>query len=354
MATTPIPARLATRLKSPFVLLLIAILAAGAVAWLAHYYLRQTEAAMKADLAARDKRGSAATVTVAVPRIDAPAGTVLDTQTFVARPVEQDLVYPDTVLVEDFAAMQGQKLARPVLRGRPLRLADVVAPEVRDVASILPVGRRALTIEIDNVNSIAHALRPNNRVDIFLLHKGAPSDTGNDADQEQATLYMQDMVVLGTGTDFHDVSRTRGLDTEEMARPGDVPGAQKEYDTVTLLVTPEQAARLMIGQKLGAFRVALRGGDDRDPVRLATLRAGAVFPSGRRRDAGVEFIVGGNGTDKLVSQLPVAPSQEALLRAAGAPSSAPAPAAATAAEPPRTVTITVPATRANRPIPALN
>ncbi|UUZ50477.1 hypothetical protein LP420_11825 [Massilia sp. B-10] len=57
---------------------------------------------------------------------------------FRPRKVEADLVYPDTVLAADFAALEGAKLARPVLRGRPLRLTDLVVPEVKDVSSILP------------------------------------------------------------------------------------------------------------------------------------------------------------------------------------------------------------------------
>ncbi|UUZ55955.1 RcpC/CpaB family pilus assembly protein [Massilia sp. H-1] len=134
---------------------------------------------MKAEIAAKGRANVVERVAVAVPTADVPVGTVVNQTNFVARKVEADLVYPDTVLAADFAALEGAKLARPVLRGRPLRLTDLVVPEVKDVSSILPAaGRRAMTIDIDNVNSIAQTLRPNNRIDLFLMTKSTGTGGG--------------------------------------------------------------------------------------------------------------------------------------------------------------------------------
>lgn len=332
MVTSP-----SAKLKSPLVLLLIAALMAGAVSWVAYYYLQQREAAMKEEIVARDKASEVVRVEVAVPVADVPIGTVLNQTNFVARPVEADLVYPDTVLAADFPGLEGLRLARPLLRGRPLRLSDLVAPEVNDVASILPAGKRALTIEIDNINSISQTLRPNHRIDLFLLSKGVKREGApeqEDGTLEQASLYMQDMLVLATGTEFHDISKgeAAAADATKMVRPGQVEGKDKSYDTVTLLVTPKEAARLMIGQKMGSYRVALRGSADRAPVALATLRAGDLLPSnGSRGNRGIEFIVGGK--DQIVSELAVPPSQQQqLIRAFQGARPPPVPGAAPVAQ----------------------
>lgn len=353
MPPPPTAARVKSGLKNPLVLVIIAAVLAGGVAWMALKYLQQREAAMKAEIAASGTTGGPRRVQVAVPMADAPAGTVLSLDTFVARPVEEDLVYPDTVLADDFASMQGMKLARPVMRGRPLRVTDLQVPEIRDVAAVLPAGRRALTIEIDDINSIAQTLRPNHRIDIYLLSK-ADGQGGAGASGEQVSLYMQDMIVLATGTEFYDVMRSDGPQVDKMVRPGDVDGRSRTYDTVTLLVTPQQAARLMVGQRLGSYRVVLRGGQDRAYIRQATLRGADVMGSRTRaRDAGIEFIVGGKG-NKLVSELPVPPSQDprvALQRMAQfaqAAEVAQASRAPNASGPGRaTVTISAPTTRAD-------
>lgn len=354
MPTSHSISRVRSGLKNPLVLVIIAAVLAGGVAWIALKYLQQREAAMKAEIAASGKTGGPRRVQVAVPMVDAPVGTVLSLDTFVARPVEEDLVYPDTVLADDFQSLQGLKLARPVLRGRPLRLTDVQTPEIRDVATVLPAGQRALTIEIDNINSIAQTLRPNHRIDIYLLSKadgkGGGADEGGEKGREQVSLYMQDMVVLATGTEFYDVTRSDGPDVDKMVRPGDVDGRERGYDTVTLLVTPQQAARLMMGQRLGSYRVVLRGGQDRAYIRQATLRGADVMGAGMRpRDAGIEFIVGGKG-DRIVSELAVPPSQvprAALQRAQAqfeqSAQGAPAPAPERAS-----VTLSAPMTRADQ------
>jgi pilus assembly protein CpaB len=307
------------KLKSPFALLLLAAVLAAGASWVAYAYLQQRETAIKAELAARGRTRTAPKVEVAVPKVNAAAGTVVNGATFVLREVEADLVYPDSVLAADVASVEGQKLARPVLRGRPLRLSDLVAPEIRDVSSILPSGQRALTIDIDNVNSIAQSLRPNNRVDIFLLNKGVAragvAEEGGEHALEQATLYMQDVVVLATGSDFHDVSKADAGGTSKMVSPGEAQGREPSFDSVTLLVSPAQAARLMLGQKLGSFRLALRGSMDHAPIAMTPLRGSDVLPAtGARRGNGIELIAGGRG-EKLVSQLAVSPLQQMMSNA---------------------------------------
>jgi len=71
------------------------------------------------------------------------------------------------------------------------------------------------------------------------------------------------------------------------------PPEERQFDSITLLVSPRQAARLMVGQRLGSFRVVLRGKLDREALTLAPLRGAHLMPAERSRDNGIEFIVGG-------------------------------------------------------------
>ena len=348
-----INSKLAARLTSPLALLLFATLIAAGVAVLAYHYLQKREATMRAELALSNRVKSTPKVNVVVPNTDVEANTVLNGTRFVSRPVDNDLVYPDTLLAKDFPSMEGLRLARPVLRGRPVRMSDLQQPEVNDVASILPLGTRAMTIDIDNLNSIAQTLRPNHRVDIFLISRApkAPTDRlqgQDDKGLEQATLFMQDMVVLATGRDFQDVSNP-ALDPTRMTRPGEVEGAREaSFDSITLLVKPQEAAKLMVGQRMGSFRVVLRGRNDRDALALRTLRARDLMPaSARGRDAGIEFIVGGRAN--IVSRLDMLPSQARALQAAAdlakTAQDAPAPQPAARTPVPAGVTEPVPSLR---------
>jgi pilus assembly protein CpaB len=334
------------KLSRPGTLLLFATALAAGVAGLAYMYLQQREETMKDEIAASTRARQAPRVAVVVPRNDVGPNTVLNNTVFVSRKIDADLVYPDTLLARDFASMEGLRLARPVLGGRPVRMSDLVQPDVNDVAAILPAGMRAVTIPIDNLNSIAQTLRPLHRVDIFLLSNapaapGAP-DGSADRPREQATLFMQNMLILATGQEFRD-ARYQGAESSRMARPGEVEGArEKGFDSVTLLVKPAEAARLLIGQKMGTYRVALRGAKDSDLLSMKPLLASELLPGVRTRDAGIEFIVGGRG-GQILSRLPVPASQpgaspqsmgssqvaQAMLQAAAAmPHAAPAPSPA--------------------------
>lgn len=306
--------KIANRLTSPVVLFVLAAALAGGVSLVAYMYLQKREQTMAAELVAKSKKKRTVMVDVVVPNRDVPANTVLNNAAFVSRPVESDLVYPDAVLARDFESMQGLRLARPVLRGRPLLMTDLQQPEVRDVATILPKGLRAMTIDIDNLNSIAQTLRPNHRVDIFLLTKAPRIGRNGETDDkpiEQATLFMQNMMVLATGQHFQDVLGNPEL-TSKLSAPGEVEGskAPSEFDSVTLLVNPKEAAKLMVGQRMGSFRVVLRGNADREALTLRTTRADEFMPRGAgQRDAGIEFIVGGRGSNP-VSRVAVPPSQQ--------------------------------------------
>ncbi|MET3119960.1 pilus assembly protein CpaB [Undibacterium sp. GrIS 1.8] len=356
--------KLVAKLTSPIALLLFATALAGGVAFLAYFYLQQREESIKVELTNSSRKKATPKVSVVVPKANVGVNTILNGTMFVSRSIEEDLVYPDTLLAKDFPSMEGQKLARPVLGGRPVRLTDLQQPEVNNVAALLPPGTRAMTIDIDNINSIAQTLRPHHHIDIFLLSKAPkPLNSSSATDEkslEQVSLFMQDMVILATGKEFQDVNAPVEQ-TDKMVRPGDVEGVrEKGFDTITLLVNPREAAKLLVGQKMGTFRVVLRGDKDRDALAMKPLKAGDLIPaSAKGRDVGIEFIVGGRG-DHIVSKLDLLPSQVPAQTLTGSLTGYNPPAQVSdAPQPdarqidPRFMGIYGTSSAANQPIPAL-
>lgn len=270
---------IAARLTSPAALLLLAAAMALGVSTVAYSYLEQREEAIRAQVQADAQSRVTPKVEVVVPVVDVAVNTVLNTSRFVSRPVDADLVYPDTLHVKDFPAVEGGRLARPVLRGRPVRMSDLQPPEVRDVAAVLPSGKRALTIDIDNVNSIAQNLRPLHRVDIFLLSRaprGSVGDTiGDEKALEQASLFMQNMTVIATGKEFRDAGAPHAA---AMAQEGDADERrERSFDTV---IPP--------GQPAGSRQAHGGAADGIVPGRAARhgrRRAGRPASAARRRPA---------------------------------------------------------------------
>lgn len=264
-------------------MLAIAIVLALLATFLTAKYLQSREESIAAELSARSQQGGPR-VTVVVPVQDMPIGTPLDANVVASRPVAADLLYPGAITVDEFDAYKGQSLIRPVLKGRPLLKADL-RPMYADFSGSLEPGTRAMTIDVDELNSVAHMVQPGNRIDLMLVMK---RDDGG----QTVVPFMDRMKVLATGQKVLP-------DGEE--KPAGSARKNYAYSNLTLEVTPSQAARLTLAGDLGKMRFTLRNEKDElsedfsvnaqnlmDEVSERARQSRRNSPSGM-----VEFIVGG-------------------------------------------------------------
>ncbi|MBN3752465.1 Flp pilus assembly protein CpaB [Paraburkholderia sp. Tr-20389] len=279
-------------LGNAWLLLLAAVLTAGALTWFVYRYLGEREAHVRAEVTGKlTQRG----VEVVVPRRDVPAGTPLSSDAFVAREIAADLVYDDMVRVDAFDAFRKAKLVRAVMHGRPLRMSDIDALRGRDFSDTLPAGQRALTLEIDAVNSTASMLRPGNRVDMYWV--GAQADTSA-GEGNAVRLLLPAVLVLATG---HSVKARDAGDVDE-------PANASRYDTVTMQVPAADAPRIVLAQKIGTLRLILRNADDDTSASPVALTEGDVFGAQRAAHSeSVEVIAGGGSGAPTASVAQVAP-----------------------------------------------
>jgi pilus assembly protein CpaB len=301
-----------------WLLLGIAVAMAGGITWMTYRYITASEERIRAET-----RHQARGVSVVVPSADVPAGTPLTSNVFVARDIPADLVYDDMLRADDFNQFRLGTLVKAVRRGRPLRAQDVDALRARDFSDILPAGTRALTLQINTVDSTDSMMRPGNRVDLYWIGKNPDSMTsggsGEAGDAQSILLLMPDVLVLATGNDVRP--RDAGEAARDMAE-----GAQREsYATVTLQVPVAEAARIVLAQKVGTLRLILRNSEDRatpPPKRLDELKLFAATSGGTVAEGDiVEIITGGSGNGSAaMSRIAAAPDD------GGVPASSPAPA----------------------------
>jgi pilus assembly protein CpaB len=213
-------------------------------------YLHQTKSQYQAELQSKLSQGM---VQVVVPTANLPAGTVANGQNMAQRLFPKDLLYPNTVTANDWSKFGGKVLRRPVVAGKPLLADDFNKQEVSEFAALPPPGMRAVTITVDDVNSISGMLRPGDHIDIMLNTTVADSGNasgaagGNPNDNAELLPVLHRVLVLATGNDL-------GL-VQMAARPG--ASLASQFSTVTLQLTPQQASELMLAHKLGTFRIAL-------------------------------------------------------------------------------------------------
>ncbi len=277
------------RINRTWLMLFVAVVMALAAAWLTKQYLDVRERRIQEELASKAKGGP--TAKVVVPRKGFPGGATLSGDMVAGRSIPADLVSPDMITPDTFDKYDGAKLLRNVERGLPLRTTDV-EEKGRDFSTLLETGSRAITIDIDELNSIAQMVRPGNLVDLFLIMPDLSDLSGNN---QQITLLMQRVKVIATG------QTVRKSDTFTAPQPG-VPQGVVRYSNLTFEVSPDEAARIALAQQLGRIRAVLRKEPDEEIVRLGRINTKNLLKKGYVKEgpeeidgSSVEYIIGGRG-----------------------------------------------------------
>lgn len=279
--------RIFARINRMWLTLGAAIVLGLLATWLAVNYLRTREARISEEIAARQRGGP--TVTVVVPVKDLPRGTQLTEKLVAGRPIAADLVYEEMITSDEFDKVAGRRLLRAVQKGRALRRGDVFDEHLKDFSDQIEPGMRAITIETDELNSISQMVRPGNLVDLYLI---APQPGG----VGQQVLPLIDRVkIVATG---------QNLKPAEATAPPERQGREAGYTTITVEVTPVEAARLALAQQSGRIRAVLRNPEDEEDAEIGRVDTATLMRMARARmraepdeDMGdsVEFIIGGKG-----------------------------------------------------------
>jgi pilus assembly protein CpaB len=311
------------RINRTWAMLFLAIGLGLLATWLTLQYLKMREGRIAADLAARSKGGPG--VRVVVPTRDLQRGMVVSQSVVAGREIASDLVYQETITTDMWDRFDGAKLIRNVQRGRPLLLSDL-QENVKDFSKFLENGQRAITVETDEVNSIAQLVRPGNLMDLFLI---LPDPSDPNATTQQIVLLMQRLKVIATG------QRVTGSVVD--APPGTPGAAPQRYATFTFEVTPEEAARIALAQSLGKFRAVLRNEPDTEVVKLGRINSRNILKKvsmaedtpEERDPSQIEYIIGGRGGGGLGNTINVnVPGLGGVPGAPGIPGAPGAPGAA--------------------------
>ena len=264
------------------ILLVIALLSGGAAAFGARSYITNAIARYQAGIDARYQK-----VKVVVATSDLHSGSELSTQNVVAREVPKEFLHKDAITINQWDRFAGRATRANLTGGAPILKSQLLEPQVDSLADILVEGKRALTVPVDQISSISGLLSPGDRVDILL--------TVDEANNKPVTLpIMKDIEVLATGVRINE-------EVDQNRRSGRKKDRGGRFNTVTMLVDPEQAAKIVHARKEGTLTVVLRPSEDTtekwpDRVTLASLLGIVEKPPKRivlpRR---VEVIIGGQG-----------------------------------------------------------
>lgn len=217
------------------------------------------------------------TESVAVPVHNLNKGDVLTADDMAARDVPADLVPADAITPDNYANYIGGVVTMPLSKGVPIA-GKAIQSLSNHFSEVIKPGDVAVTMQVDDVNSISGLIVPGDRIDILMTLSGS-----NDSAQTRPLL--GNVLVLATG------QNTGGVQSQE----GDQAEA-KQFSDITMELSPVDAQRLSVARKVGNLSVWLRHAGSDTPLELGTLtKAGLLGVGTGGRHTGIQFIIGGRG-----------------------------------------------------------
>ena len=167
---------------------------------------------------------------------DIPEGTELDQEMVAVKDMPVRFVTDSFIRIEDDNSSKqelpfGQRVLVPLKAGDPILVSHFESNREAEFSTMINQKGRAVTIDVQEKQAVGLWVRPNDHVDVV----------GTFRDPEQHELrtvtLLQNVIVLATG-------RTNANTTY-------IPEEDKKYQSVTLLVLPEEAEILTLAQESG-------------------------------------------------------------------------------------------------------
>lgn len=226
----------------------IGILAAlGARSYLTHR-MEAIEAQGKADL-----------IHVVVAKVNLRKGDVVSPDTVAVRGIPMAFAHSSALSPAEFMAFDGKTLANDLLAGEMVMRSMLATAAKPTFSARVEAGRRAITVPVDEINSISGLLEPGDLVDLML--------TINQQEKKFTFPVLQAVKVMATGQ--------RSVDDPKS-------GERRQYSTVTLDTTLQQAQGVIAAREAGKMTALLRNPLDMQVIKgIDKNLSGALGLSGQ-------------------------------------------------------------------------
>jgi pilus assembly protein CpaB len=184
------------------------------------------------------------TVSIVVASTDIPRGRSIAAEMLATKDYPKELVPEGAIL--DKEGVLDRTVAVPVVKDEPILEAKLASKNGgRGAASLIPEGMRACTITANVSSAVAGLLLPGNRVDVLCSMTSTQANDGTGG--ATTTTLLENVEIFAIEHHIEAPAETK---------------ADPNVRTVTLLVTPDQAPELDLGQNKGTLHLTLRNPND--------------------------------------------------------------------------------------------
>jgi pilus assembly protein CpaB len=230
-------------MSSRVILLLVILMAAAGLGLVGMQALRPTRTAQVV------RQVAILTASHAVP-----GGTLLKDEDLSTVVVPEPEV-PATALrdsPEERSNLHGALVLHYLDPGARISEADVLRPRDRGfLAAVLGAGKRAIAVGVDAVSGDAGLIWPGDRVDLILTENFAGADLAGERVAGEIVLANARVIAV-------DQSLVQGSDYNESHY------ANAVARTITLEVTPDQAQRVAVAERLGTLLATVRSASEKN------------------------------------------------------------------------------------------
>jgi pilus assembly protein CpaB len=176
--------------------------------------------------------------------------------------------------IEDCA---NRALITPVAENEPILESKLASTQSgAGLPATIPEGMRALSVAVNEVVGVAGFVIPGTMVDVLVT--GNVAGAGRGGSENVTRTILENVKVLAAG---------QKIEQDREGKPQTVP-------VITLLVTPDDAARLTMASTEGKIQLALRNTVDTKLVVPPAVLQGSLFSGGAppppKRSPGVKYV----------------------------------------------------------------
>ncbi len=178
-------------------------------------------------------------VEVVVPARKLNRGELVAQADLTLREIPIQYIDSNSITGSTFEAAVGQRVEFAIDRGKPMLWAHLEGGQTPTFSGKVPTGLRAMTIRVDEVNSLSGFLQPKDKIDLLLTY--------GDRDEKQILPLIQNLNVIATGVQTFVDKQNSG---------------KRAFSTITIQASPEQAKKITLSQQFGTITAMLRNPDD--------------------------------------------------------------------------------------------
>ena len=224
-----------------------------------------------------ESRGKVETVELLVAKSLITKGSVVAVDDLAIRKIPTEFAHSDAVAPQDVLNVAGRVSNYDLKPGEMLVSSQLLSRRPATFSARLDHGQRAITVMVDEINSISGMLEPGDLIDLIFT---------TDQNGKKIILpLLQRVTVMATGK--RSVDDPRG-------------GEVVQFATVTLNTTPNEAKNIILARETGKLTALLRSpGDDaggaREGIDLVTWFGPQAAGQHMAHDDGVPVLYGGSG-----------------------------------------------------------